>query len=1098
MKIDSQLLAERPEEQHAPDLAEAARSNAFARLIRCLFAERILNPADLSWSSNHRQAWLPLQGERGHLHFADLRRLPADTYHNLGAINLQDAAGTRQILESPAALIALLSNELSAVAAPGGIQALIDDIADSIENDILARRHRRAWNTSLAWQIRASGCDGLVSYLANAMPLHEAAMLLDQWGAIEGHPFYPTWKSKPGLSAAEIEALAPEFGSRVNLRIAALRRDWAQVEIMPPVADYRDWFARSYPDVWTAWSDRNKLRDDPDRWLPLPIHLWHLENFVRQEFAAEIASDVLDIDGPDLLAIPSMSFRTVLPDGPAPRPFIKLPVALWMTSEQRTLPARAVHMGPRMSMLLCEILAQDAPLRDTLEICREEVGVILQNPQTGDEHAGCFLSVVYRDTGTIARHDELMPVTVAALFAASPLNGRPLLCELVAKMSDKSDAAAEFLRAYAMVILRPVITMYMKYGIALEAHQQNSVVLFDADGRPRKLVIRDLGDSRSFAPLFEARGFHLKRFQKQGVLPTTFEDDISLVRSFLIDACFVCHLHEIALCLNEQYGLNEAWSILRKCIRDVCDLIKPEVPDDGFWAVEKKEFLHEPWPCRSVLRMHLERYGNVWLYHDLTNPTGDSAGSAIRNVLPNSERSHRTVPLPARADNDEHAIAPVRYLAKVESAARTYASTFTKNFVSGAGIRVRDDEGNDYIDCLACAGALPLGHNHPEVTQAVMNFIASGHLQQGLDLTTPAKFEFTRELFRTLPAGFRDHAKIQFCGPTGSDAVEAAIKLMRYSTKRFNVLAFHGAYHGMTAGSLSAMGKLEPKAVAGTVAAGVHFAPYPYRARCPFGTDGTDTDRLSINYIETLLSDPESGIQKPACILLEAVQGEGGCIPASDWWLGALHKLSQRYDVPLVIDEVQTGFGRTGTMFACERAGITPDALVLSKAVGGGYPLAVLVYHERHDIWPPGSHAGTFRGNQIAMVAGRETMKIIARDRLAQNAAVIGEALMQGLHRVCRPFPFMGEIRGRGLMIGVEVVTPSQSGPRTPDGVMARTIKQMCFQEGLIIETGGRGGAVLRFLPPLTVCQHDIDEILRRFESALGVSFQSVVNSDRI
>lgn len=426
------------------------------------------------------------------------------------------------------------------------------------------------------------------------------------------------------------------------------------------------------------------------------------------------------------------------------------------------------------------------------------------------------------------------------------------------------------------------------------------------------------------------------------------------------------------------------------------------------------------------------------------------------------------------------------YLKSVESNVRTYANTFQSLFVSGRGLRVTDEQGQEFIDCLACAGTLPLGHNHPEIKEAVKRFIDSDHLQQALDLGTPWKLKFIKQLFSLLPSAFRDRAKIMFCSPSGSDAVEAAMKLMKYYTKRHTILAFHGAYHGMTAGALGAMGNLQPKTGIGQITCGVHFAPYPYRFRCPFGTGGHDTDNLSINYIRTLLTDHESGVPKPAAIILEAIQGEGGCIPASESWLRAVRELTIEHDVPLIVDEVQTGLGRTGVMFAFERAGIIPDAIVLSKAVGGGYPLAVVVYDQRFDIWPSGMHAGTFRGNQIAMAAGSETIRIIERDGLAQNAAQMGALLKEGLLRITRRMPFVGDIRGHGLMIGVEVVKPRDGDTLgAPDGLMAGGIKLACFRNGLIVETGGRNSAVLRFLPPLIATKVDIEEILARFEQAI-------------
>ncbi|MDP9530648.1 diaminobutyrate--2-oxoglutarate transaminase family protein [Pseudomonas protegens] len=427
------------------------------------------------------------------------------------------------------------------------------------------------------------------------------------------------------------------------------------------------------------------------------------------------------------------------------------------------------------------------------------------------------------------------------------------------------------------------------------------------------------------------------------------------------------------------------------------------------------------------------------------------------------------------------------YLKKVESNARTYAANFQRLFVSGNGVWLRDVQGKEYLDCLANAGTLALGHNPPEVKDAVLEFLDSDQLQQALDLATPAKHAFVQELFSQLPAGMRDTSKILFCGPSGSDAVEAAIKLARHYTKRAALMAFHGGYHGMTAGALSAMGNLNPKGIPSVTAQNTHFLPFPYRFRCPFGTDGEQTDQLSLEYIRTVLSDPEGGVTRPAAVLVEVVQGEGGCIPASNAWLRGLREITRELDIVLIIDEVQTGLGRTGSTFAIEHAGIVPDILVLSKAIGGGYPLSVIVYAEHLDTWGPGMHAGTFRGNQIAMVAGRATMRHIRQAGLVEHAAARGAQLLAGLQDIAQRHEAIADVRGRGLMIGVEVTKPrTESRAGLGDGTLAKAIKHNCFDNGLIIETGGRHGSVLRFLPALTISEAQVGSVLDRFEDAIS------------
>ncbi|RUV67743.1 MAG: IucA/IucC family siderophore biosynthesis protein [Mesorhizobium sp.] len=601
-----------------------ASRNALARLVRCLFAERLLEPNALLWAQDGRQAWFPLWPSRRVLHFTDLRRAPAGTLQNLGHIEVLDGTGARQRLDDPSALITEVSPALAVSAAPDGLAQLLRDVDNSMRNDVLARRHREGWSAELRQKIAAAGVPGFLAYLEQSLPPHLAAMTLDQWGALEGHPFYPTWKAKPGLPPQEVTALSPEFGARVRLRITALRKEWAYVEKMPHVGSYSEWFSQNFPDLWRDWAEGLKERGkSPGDWIPLPVHRWHLDNFVRREFESEIASGVFDPEGPEIVTLPSMSFRTMLPDTQEPRPFIKLPVAIWLTSEQRTLQAKSIHMGPRLSTLISDILAKEEDLRDTLEIFTEELGAILRHPDTGDEHPGRFLSVVFRNSDALARTDGLMPVTVAALLTAGPSDDRPLICELIARNGNEAEAdVAAFFRAYARTVIRPTLAMYLLYGIAFEAHQQNSLVLFDHAGHPRKLLIRDFGDGRSFAPLFEERGHCLKPFTQTGILPTTFDEDISLVRSFVIDACFVCHLHEIALCLTEQYGLagNSPWRILREETEEAFDALRPRVPADQFWLRERAAFLEDPWPTRSVLRMHLERYRDYRVEHQLPNP----------------------------------------------------------------------------------------------------------------------------------------------------------------------------------------------------------------------------------------------------------------------------------------------------------------------------------------------------------------------------------------------------------------------------------------------------------------------------------------------
>lgn len=428
-----------------------------------------------------------------------------------------------------------------------------------------------------------------------------------------------------------------------------------------------------------------------------------------------------------------------------------------------------------------------------------------------------------------------------------------------------------------------------------------------------------------------------------------------------------------------------------------------------------------------------------------------------------------------------------------ESNARSYPRRIPLALKRARGLYVEDVEGRQFIDCLAGAGTLALGHNHPVVIDAIQRVLADELPLHTLDLTTPVKDQFVQDLFALLPEGLRREAKIQFCGPTGTDAVEAALKLVRTVTGRSTVLAFQGAYHGMTQGALSLMGSLGPKKPLGALLNnGVQFLPYPYDYRCPFGLGGEAGVRANLHYLENLLCDPEAGVALPAAVIVEVVQGEGGVIPADIEWLLGLRRITEQAGVALIVDEIQSGFARTGKMFAFEHAGIVPDVVTLSKAIGGSLPLAVMVYRDWLDQWSPGAHAGTFRGNQMAMAAGSAVMKYLVEHRLCEHAEAMGQRLRGHLQRLQQDYPQLGDIRGRGLMLGVELVDPA--GKRDVQGhppacrKLAPKVQRECLRRGLILELGGRHGAVVRFLPPLIISAEQIDEVAARFAEAVAAA----------
>ena len=428
----------------------------------------------------------------------------------------------------------------------------------------------------------------------------------------------------------------------------------------------------------------------------------------------------------------------------------------------------------------------------------------------------------------------------------------------------------------------------------------------------------------------------------------------------------------------------------------------------------------------------------------------------------------------------------------MESNVRSYPRKLPLAIAKAQGIWVTDVEGNDYLDCLAGAGTLALGHNHPAVKQALYDVLESGLPLHTLDITTPVKDAFTESLLSFFPKDF----VLQFCGPTGADGTEAAIKLAKTYTGRDNVIAFSGGYHGMTHGALAMTGNLSAKEKVGNLMPGVQFMPYPHEYRCPLGLGGeAGVDALTY-YFENFIEDVESGVVKPAAVILEAIQGEGGVVPAPKKWLQKIREVTAKHDIVLILDEVQAGFARSGKMFAFEHADIVPDVVVMSKAVGGGLPLCVLAINKKFDAWAPAGHTGTFRGNQLAMAASIQVLDEIRSKNLAENARIRGEFLRDELKKIAQEFPCIGNVRGRGLMTGIEIVDERKPADRIgsypADIDMANAIQRACFDNKLLLEKGGRGGTVIRLLCPINITREECDAVLERFKKAVAEAVQKV------
>ncbi len=424
-----------------------------------------------------------------------------------------------------------------------------------------------------------------------------------------------------------------------------------------------------------------------------------------------------------------------------------------------------------------------------------------------------------------------------------------------------------------------------------------------------------------------------------------------------------------------------------------------------------------------------------------------------------------------------------------ESSARSYPRKFPIALAKAKGCWVEDVEGKRYLDFLNGAGTLALGHNNDEVNQAMVDLIQSGAPLHALDIMTPTKEMFLENLFSILPPEFAERAKVQFCSPSGTDATDAAIKLCKTATGRGTVIAFSGGYHGMGHGPMALTGNCTAKNHVQNIMPGVQFMPYPYSYRCPMGIGGEAGTRACIAYLERLLKDPESGVTKPAAIILEPIQGEGGVVPAPVEFLQAVRRITKELGIPMICDEIQCGMGRTGKVFAFEHAGIVPDVILISKAIGGTQPLAVVVYDKDLDTWGPGAHAGTFRGNQLAMVAGTVVLKKLQDPAFLADVARKGKILEEGLLKLKDEVSIIADVRGKGLMLGIEFIDPN--GPKdvmghpVPGGEVALKVQRRCLENGLIMEKGGRNGSVMRCLCALNITDDEIKTALSIFEKSV-------------
>ncbi len=388
-----------------------------------------------------------------------------------------------------------------------------------------------------------------------------------------------------------------------------------------------------------------------------------------------------------------------------------------------------------------------------------------------------------------------------------------------------------------------------------------------------------------------------------------------------------------------------------------------------------------------------------------------------------------------------------------ESQVRSYCRSFPKVFTKAKGSIITDVDGNEYLDFFCGAGAVNYGHNNDYINEKLISYLNNDGILHALDMMTEPKYEFIKYFEEQILKPRNLDYKVMFVGPTGTNGIEAALKLARKVKKRQNIWALMGCFHGMTMGALALTSDRDSRKGAGVPLEYVTHIPAPYMF------EGLDT----IKYMETLINDDHSGIEKPAALIIETVQAEGGIHVFTKEWLQSVRDFCSKYDILLIVDDIQVGCARTGTFFSFERAGIVPDIVVMSKSIGGaGLPFALTLFKPELDIWAPGEHNGTFRGNQLAIVAAKAGLEYMLNKHIENE--VMRKSLIIKDYLETHIDTSKADIRGIGMVWGIDVHTGELSGK----------ITKACFEHGVIIERAGRDNSVVKLMPALTMTDEQL------------------------
>ncbi len=578
---------------------QMAELRGLQRTLQALLREGLLQRDHVM--QDGRYSWLALWGQHSLLRCEHLE---------LGAFGSCQLGGPLVLFRPGHAPveIAAAAELLICVAAslPGGseseaIQRLAGELSNSTYNDALCLEYREGWRRELRVELAGKHTQ-FVAAVRHA-GLGNPCLLLEQWGSL-GHPWHPNFKSKMGLTPEDVQAMSPEFQADIGLQLAAIRADKTYSEGVDGEEGYAHWFARHYPAMWLAWCDAVRSRQLVlEDYLPLPVHPYQAQSHLPEHFSSEIRDqDLVLLTGLTWPASPTMSFRTVVPDRSSRSPHIKLPISLRLTSVQRTVSPKSAVMGPRISRLLRDVIKRERGFEGCLDFVEEAMGLHYLEPDGNDDRAR-HVSVLYRNNPGSKRTAERFPFPVGALFVESPFNGQPLVQELIAlSYGNHTHGAQTFFTRYVATTLNAVVGAYMLYGIAFEAHQQNSYMVLNERYEPVQLLVRDFGDLRIHEPTLHRSGLTLQAYRPGATLYQRAEP----VRDKLLHAVLLCHLGELALLIARQFAQDEG--LYLQIVRDTLErlLLRLQPRCDALrWQEERDALLEQAWPAKAFLRMRL-------------------------------------------------------------------------------------------------------------------------------------------------------------------------------------------------------------------------------------------------------------------------------------------------------------------------------------------------------------------------------------------------------------------------------------------------------------------------------------------------------------